>query len=195
MAGTFNASKVKVGVGSLYAAPLGTTEPVSVTAPWAAGWVSLGYTDAGSEFTLTPSATEIAVEEEYWPVAVSIQAYAGTLAFALAEATASNLALSLNLGITPAAASQAANPDGSIWTEPPSPTLEVPIMLGWDALPKGGTAGDPFMRLIVRNVLQTGAVRMVHRKGNNKLMYEVSYMIIKPATQQPFRIIQPAVLT
>ena len=93
----FNGSRVVVGAGTLYAAPLGTTEPTSVTGAWT-GWTSLGYTDTGSTFDITPKVSPVEVEEEYWPIRQAITSYEGSITFALAEATAQNLLLSLNAG-------------------------------------------------------------------------------------------------
>jgi hypothetical protein len=191
---SFNSSRVKVGVGTLYAAPLASTEPTSVTAAWPSAWQALGYTDVGSTFDITPDVVDVMVEEEYWPVASNVQGYKGTVKFNLAEVTASNLVIALNGGLTPSAAVQGTNTDGSIWVEPPDVGLEVKIMLGWDALPKGGVAGDAFGRYIFRQCLQSGAVSETHRKGNNKLMYACSFMLLKPPTQEPFRAILPAIL-
>jgi len=190
----YNASRVKVGPGTLYAAPLGSTEPSSVTAAWPVAWVELGYTDKGTDFDLTPTVTDIDVEEEYWPVAVSITAYKGMVTFALAEQTAQNFSLVLNSGLTPSAEEQGTNGDGSIWVEMPAIGLETQIMLGWDALPKGGLVGDPFARYIFRQCLQSGALKQTHQKGNNKVLYTASFSLIKPATTNPFRAIFPPAL-
>jgi hypothetical protein len=157
----FDPTHIKIGPGTLYAAPLGSVEPTSVTGAWDAAWLELGYTDAGSTFTFGPTTADVTVEEEYYPVDVAIVSYTGDLTFALAETTRQNLAFALNAGIGPSvvAASQGTNGDGSVWQEPPAPGTEQRVMLGWDALPKGDTspAGvDPFARLIIRKALQTG---------------------------------------
>ena len=191
----FDGSRVKVGPGTLYAAPLGTTEPVSVTAAWPSAWKPLGYTDTGSDFSLNPSTAQVQVEEEYWPVREVITGYAGSLTFALAEVTAQNLVVVLNGGIAAvSSAVQGTNPDGSVWVEPPDIGQEVRIMLGWDALPKAGVTGDPFGRLIARQCLQTGTVKVTRRKGNNKATYAATFTLEKPANVQPFRFITPASL-
>ena len=127
------------------------------------------------------------VEEEYWPVASNVNSYKGSVKFNLAEVTASNLALALNGGLTPSASVQGTNADGSVWVEPPDIGQEVQIIIGWDALPKGGLVGDAFGRYIFRKCLQSGAMTETHRKGNNKLMYACSFMLQKPPTQEPFR--------
>lgn len=183
---------VKIGPGTLYAAPLGTTEPVSVTGAWPTGWQQLGYTDQGSTFSFGAATAGVTVEEEYWPIDEVITGYTGDMTFALAETTRQNLALALNAGFgsSTVAASQGTNPDGSVWQEPPAAGTEQRIMLGWDSLPLGATSGvDPYCRIIIRKTLQTGKISRMARKGNNKSMYACTFSIIKPAGLAPFRFI------
>lgn len=196
----FNASHVNVGVGTLYVAPVGTTEPTSVTGAWAAGWQPLGYTDQGSVFTFTPAFQEVTVEEEYYPLRQSPNGAKAEMTFALAEATAQNMLIVLNAGVgtTQVATATGTNPDGSIWVEPPIIGQEVRLMIGWDSLVEGAaqpTPGTiPFGRMIMRQCLQTGAVSETHRRGSNKRMYAATFSVEKPATLQPFRFIYPAAL-
>jgi hypothetical protein len=191
----FDPNHIKIGPGTLYAAPLGTTEPSSVTGAWPAGWTALGYTDKGSEFDLTPAVADVTVEEEYWPVGTKITGYAGKLSFMLAEATQANFLLAMNAGIGSGLISGASgtNADGSVWAEMPSIGSEVFIMLGWDALPEATTQGqDPFSRLVIRKALQSGAMKITAQKGNNKRTYSCEFHIQKPFGVQPFRAHFPA---
>ena len=190
----FDGSRVKVSPGTLYAAPLGTAEPVSLTGAWPSGWLALGYTDQGSTFSIQPSSEDVTVEEEYWPVSSSITSYSGGVEFAMAELTVQNYLLALNAGIGSAqlSAAKGTNPDGSLWVEQPDIGQEVRVMLGWDALPKGATSGDAWGRFIFRQCLQTGNVQEAHRKGANKSVIPVSFKLEKPAGKQPFRRILPA---
>lgn len=195
----FNPNNVKIGAGTLYAAPLLSTEPVSVTGAWDAAWVELGYTDAGSTFAFGPTVAAVDVEEEFYPIDQAIVSYSGKVTFALAETTRQNLALALNAGIGSSlvSSSQGVNPDGSVWQEPPVAGTEARVMLGWDSLPQGATSGTPntaFGRLIVRKTLQIGQVTRMARKGNNKSMWACEFALIKPPGQQPFRFIEPAAL-
>jgi hypothetical protein len=230
---SFNGSRVVVGAGTLYAAPLNTLEPASVTGAWPSGWVTLGYTDTGSSFDITPKVSPVEVEEEYWPIRQAITSYEGSLTFALAEATAQNLMLALNAGFpigSPSSISQTADTttnvgtypgsansqfaagtgDGTIWVTPPIAGTESRVMLGWDSLPEGTTSPPasnpgftlPFQRLVARQCLQTGAMKMMHRKGNNKLTYACVFSLEKPpqtsglpdAAHQPVTFLFPASL-
>ena len=192
--GVFNTANVKIGPGTLYAAPLGTTEPTAVTGAWPATWYALGFTDQGSTFSFGPAVSPVEVEELFWPVEQAITGYSGKLSFVLAETTRQNLAFALNAGIGSAidATSQGTNVDGSLWQEPPAPGAEVRLMLGWDSIPEAGTTStDPFARFILRQTIQTGMVTRLARKGNNKSMYACEFALEFPKTGlQPFRFIE-----
>jgi hypothetical protein len=190
----FSPGNVKVAAGTLYLAPLGTSEPITVTGAWPAGWVQVGYTDQGSEFDFGPTVTPIDVEEEFYPIRQAITTYSGKITFVMAELTQRNLALAMNTGLGGGASGT--NADGSIWQEPPTPGSEVRIMIGWGAEFEGSSpAADPFQRFVWRQCLQTGQVKRVFRKGNNKASYSVEFMLEKPTSGlQPWRSIQPAIL-
>lgn len=199
----FDTTNIKAGPGTIYAAPLGTSEPVAVTGAWPSGWVKLGYTDGGSTFQNAPQTGTIEVEEEYYPVRYVTTGADASMAWAFAEDTAANFLLALNAGVgTPgsgtglAAGTTGTNPDGSIWTEPPALGDEVRIMLGWDAINTDAGAGgsDPFERLILRQCYQTGTVSENHNKGTNKKVIAVTFSLEKPSGVQPFRKIYPASL-
>lgn len=192
----FDGTRIEIGPGTLYAAPIGTTEPDSVTGVWPAGWVSLGYTDAGSTFSFQPQVAAVPVEEEVFPIRNVVTGVSATLAFALAETTQQNLLLALNAGIgssVVAGTTGISATDSSIWTEMPEVGTEVRVMLGWDALPKGATTGTDvkqFARLIARQCFQTGNLSIVRRKGNNKPLYNCTFSLEKPPSVQPFRLYQ-----
>lgn len=198
---TPSAQRIQVGPGTLYAAPIGTTEPTAVSGAWPAGWVELGYTDKGNDRSWKPTVQEVTVDEEIWPVRNTITEYAATVMFSLAENTAQNAMLALNAGIgsSQLTAVTGVNPDGSIWVEPPTPGSEQRIMLGWDLLPKGATSpgntGYVLGRSIYRQCLQTGELKMSRQKGNQKALITITFALEFPATTlQPFRDIFPASL-
>ncbi len=201
----YDGSRVVVGAGTLYAAPLGTVEPIGVTGAWGAGWVLLGYTDAGSDFDVTPKVSAVEVEEEYWAIRQAITTIDASVTFALAEQTRQNLAFSLNAGIgsSSVAAAQGTNADGSIWQEAPVAGTEPRVMIGWDSLPEGATTpavanvgfAMPFGRWVFRQCLQTGAMKVMRKKGNNKATYACVFSLEKPVGVQPFRAQFPAVLS
>jgi hypothetical protein len=203
MANSFDGNNVKVGPGTLYAAPLGTPEPAGNTVAWPSAWQQLGYTDNGSEFDMNPTTAAVEVEEEYWPIRNVTTAIAATMTFALAEQTARNLALSLNVGIgsgvngtnLQATGNGAGGAATDIWVEPPNIGAEVRVMLGWDSLsPTGAGTAASFGRLICRQTYQSGTMKITRQKGNNKATYACEFSLEKPTGLQPFRFWFPAAL-
>ena len=190
----YTPANVISGVGTLYAAPLGTTEPTACTGAWPAGWVALGYTQQGSQFQIKPTSNPVTVEEEYWPIRNVITAYEGHVIFALAEMTAQNWELALNSGIGSSLLSSAhgTNADGSLWTEMPTIGTEQRVMLGWDSLTEGTTAGQITGRSIFRQCFQVGQVTTTRRKGANIATINTDFMLEKPAGVNPFRHLLPA---
>lgn len=200
----FNTGSIEIGAGTLYAAPLGTTEPTAVTGAWPSGWVPLGYTDSGNTWTYTPATSPVTVAEELLPVKNATTGVTATAAFSLAEATARNMILALNAGVgTPGSGTglvsgtTGTNGDGSIWVEPPVLGNEVRIMLGWDSLPEAATSGtNPFGRAIWRQCFQTGALTKTRQSGANKVLITCTFSLEKPFTGfNPFREIYPAALS
>lgn len=195
----FNSSNVKVAAGTLYAAPIGTTEPTSVSGVWPTGWVSLGYTEQGSEFDFGPAVTPITVEEEFYPVRQAITSYTGKITFVLAELTQQSLALALNAGIGSSVVTASQSTAGGMFSqEPVTPGSEVRVMLGWGTEFEGAsTSTDPFQKFIWRQCLQVGQVKRVMRKGATKASYSVEFALEKPSgsgNKQPWVSIQPASL-
>ncbi|HEX3539657.1 MAG TPA: hypothetical protein VHT75_04360 [Acidimicrobiales bacterium] len=184
------------GAGTLYAAPLGTTEPTSVTGAWPAGWTALGYTEQGSQFSIKPTANPITPEEEYWPVRNVITAYDGHLTFALAETTFQNWMVALNSGIgtSQLAGSHGTNADGSSWVEMPTIGTEVRVMLGWDSLTEATTAGQVQGRLVIRQTFQVGQAQVTRRKGANIAAISCDFQLEKPVGVNPFRLLVPAAM-
>lgn len=186
----FAPTKVKIGPGTLYAAPIGTVEPTGVSGTWSTGWTPIGYTTKGSTFTFTPTLGDVEVEEEIWPIRHVVTKYTAKLTFVMAESTQRNLVLALNGGIgTASNSAMKGSTAGGVWVEPPTPGTEQRVMLGWDSQPKATvTPTNVYGRLIVRQAMQDGPVKVTHQKGTNKSVYSVSFVLEKPTTKQPFRM-------
>lgn len=191
-----SAQRVQVGPGTLYAAPLGTTEPTALTGAWPAGWVALGYTDKGNDRSHKPTVNGVEVDEEYYAIRQQVEMYDDSVSFSLAELTVVNRILALNGGIGTSSLSDitGTNPDTSVWVEPPDPGEEVQVMLGWDFIPKGGTTGPVLGRSIYRQCLQSGEIKETMQKGaSNKRLLTVTFTLSRPATGlRPYRDILPA---
>lgn len=194
----YSGLNVVSGPGTLYAAPLGTSEPTSATGAFPAGWVQLGYTAQGSQFQVKPTVAPIMVEETYWPVRNAFTALEGHINFALAETTFQNWMLALNAGI---GASQLASnsginaSDGSKWVESPDVGQEVRVMLGWDSLNQTQTSsGIDAGRLIIRQCVQVGQVQVSRKKGASIADISCDFQFEKPPNVMPFRLIIPSAM-
>lgn len=168
----FNAAAVRFGKpGKLYIAPLGTTEPATVTAAWPAGWVPLGYTDEGSAFNYEISTDNVEVAEELDVLARVTTGRDASVEFAMAEITYRNLTIAFNGGIIVG--------DGTQWSfEPPDLGNETRVMIGWDAMP---TVASNDLRVLFRQCLQGGSLGLENRKGATKSTIAANFQLEKPA--------------
>lgn len=169
----FHAAAVRFGKpGKLRIAPIGSTEPTTTTAAWAAAWVPLGYTDEGSAFNYEVTTDNVEVAEELDVLARVTTGRDASVEFALAEITKRNLTIAFNGGIITG--------DGLAWDfEPPDLGSEVRVMLGWDASPN---VADNDLRIIFRQCLQGGSIGLENRKGATKSTISANFQLEKPAT-------------
>jgi hypothetical protein len=175
-----NPGTIALGPGSLYIAVLGTPEipDNDLTTPWetvSAQWIPLGYTDEGSTFNYSVDSENVEVAEELDPVAVALTSRELSLAFALAEITASNLKRALNGGTISTGV-------GAVTFEPPDLGEEVRTMLGWES-------EDHTERWIYRKCLQVGSMEMSRAKGAAKATISCDFRLERPAAAKPFKAI------
>ena len=164
---------VSVGAGSLFVAPLGTAEPVSLSISFPSTWVNMGYTEKGTTFTRGVTAADVDIAEEYYSPAVVITAYKTTVDFALSQLTAAALTICFNGGTTTVNT-------GDVTFDPPAAGTEVYIMIGWDS-----NLRDE--RYIWRKCIQVGATATSRQKILPQALLPVSFECVKPAGLQPFR--------
>lgn len=172
-----SAANLSFGPGILRWAPLGTTEPTGLVDAWPAGWVQLGYTPEGNQWTYSLTVANAEVAELLDPVKRTTTGRDIQIAFALAEITAAHLKVVLNGGtITPEAGG---SPTYSTY-EPPELGGEVRCMLGWDA-------DDALERAIYRQCLQIGDSATPRRKGTEYARFGATFGLEVPATgAKPF---------
>jgi len=165
---------VRVGPGWLYIAPIGSTEPDDLTAPWAGAWTPLGYTDEGSNFVFESSFEDVVVAEELDPVAIVQTSRTATVNFALAEVTAANMQRAFNGGeITTAT--------GVVTFEPPDASeAATPVMLGWES-------ADGLERWVFRRAIQVGTVDIARKRAPDKATLPMSFRCTKPAGAATFK--------
>lgn len=166
-----DATQIIVGSGLLYVAPLGTTLPVTdahgeYPLSWPAGWVLVGYTDAGIDIVYTPTIKEIMVDEETAPVADVLAAEKFHVASHLAEATLANL----NRAIAASTLTDHSATLGDINVNAGSQALNY-VMVGVSG-PAPGT--NKIRLLIMQKAIQTTAVAFkIQRK--DKVVFPVQF--------------------
>lgn len=166
-----NPGALALGPGQLFIGPLGTTEPSDLTTDWgsvSAGWVLLGYTDAGSEFKYSLATDAVEVAEELDPISNQTTGRTSTVTFALAEITATNLKRAMNGGTITSGS-------GIVTFEPPDLGTEVRTMLGFQS--EDGTE-----RWVYRQCFQTGDTTITRAKGASKATISCEFTLEKPVS-------------
>lgn len=163
---------VKYGPGKLYVGAVGATEPTDLTTALGVAWTYIGYTDAGSTFTYTPSYENIEVAETLLPISKVATGQEMTVEFAFAELTAQNLQKALNgATITPSGT-------GATSIDKLEPlafgVTETRTALLW-------AADDASERWVFRRCLQTGAVSIARQRGAAKAVVSVTYSLETPS--------------
>jgi hypothetical protein len=133
----------------------------------------MGYTEKGTTFTRSVTATDIDVAEEFYAVGTIITAYQTTVEFALSQLTAAALTIAFNGGTTTVNT-------GDVTFDPPAAGTEVYTMIGWDSVNRDE-------RYIWRKCLQVGATATSRQKVLPQALIPVSFRVDKPANLQPFR--------
>lgn len=178
---TFDGNNLSLGAGKVYVAPLGTTEPTDLATALPAAWVPVGYTSEGSEFSYEYQTDPVEVAESLEPIKYTTTMRSGSVAFAMAEVTATNLKTAFNGGTVSALTGTAPN---QFYTfEPPAIGSEVRLMVVFES-------EDKQERWLFRQCFQGGTVNVARRKGADKASLPVSLRIEKPATGSlaPFKV-------
>jgi hypothetical protein len=160
---SFSAPKILSDPGYLWLAPLGTAAPTNTvtgglfTDVVAAAWIPLGATVEGSTLSYSTSVEAIRVAEFFDPIKYATTERSGSMAFALANWTASNVKRAMNGGV---AALTSTGTTGSELTRltPPAPGSEVRSMVLWEST-------DATVRVLLYQVLQGGDVSIEFKKA------------------------------
>lgn len=171
--------------GVLWWAPLGTAEPTHTVAGsvftdnWPGAWLALGATEGGSNFKWKTKFDTIEVAELLDPVKYVSAGREGSIAFALASISATNMKRALNGGTITVTGAGATTMSSYI---PPTPGQEVRCMIGWESL-------DSTERLICYQTINTGEVSVQRRKGKDKAVIPVEFSLEVPSSGNPFKYI------
>ena len=155
-----------VGAGYLLAAPLGTAQPTPTVAgsvftdTWPSGWINLGATGDGVEFTSSISVEAIDFAEFTDHVAYVTTGRDSSVKFSLGDITAENLQIVMNGGTLTTTGSTTTTLN--VFT-PPTPGQEVRRMIGWQSL-------DGTVRLVIPQAINSGDMTVAFKKAPDKAL-------------------------
>lgn len=176
---TVDTGVIQIGAGILRTAPLGTAEPTTLIAAYAAGWVELGATEEGSAFSTELTTEDVFIAERLERVKVVTTGRVQNISASLAEVTAKHLEYAYNGGTITTGTTGA--PLTFVTFEPPDLGTEVRRMLAWDS-------EDGQERWIFRQVFNGGSVEMARRKAPAKTLIPLTMGLELPASgAKPFK--------
>lgn len=146
------------GPATLYHAPFGSTEPVSISTAPATPWVDLGGTSDGVELSVADEYSVLSVDQIVYEVERRRTNRVVTIKTQLAEATLENLARAIN-NTAPAAGVLTADDGLTAF----SPAYSAILL---DGIAPGGVR----RRIIVRKVLGTDSVASSYKKDGMTLV-------------------------
>lgn len=170
------------GAGWLLWAPLSTSLPANTVAgsvftdDWPVGWVLLGITREGHEFSYEIETEEVEAAEYLDPVATVTTGRTSGLSFDLMQLHLTNLKRMLNGG--------SLSTSGSGTTllstyKPPQVGEEVRCMLGWEST-------DNTERLVAEQAFQVGSLTVNRRKGADNASLPVEFRFEPNAAGDPW---------
>lgn len=171
-------ANVDLGPGRLYYAPLGTAEPASASAVLPSAWNVVGYTDDGTQFEFEITSEAVEVAEEVDPIRFVQTRRSSKLTVAMAETTASRLALATGAG--------AARADDATAFEPPTPDAMLGVMLVWD---REEAPSATNRRWIFRQCTPSGTTTISNRKAPQKRLIATTFDCALPdGATAPYRV-------
>ena len=185
-----NTPTILTDPGTLLWAPLGTATPThqvagsKFTDNWPAGWLGLGATEEGSEFSYESEIEAIRVAELFDPVRYATTERSGNISFNLADYTLTNFKRAMNGGNLTSVMQTAATPSTTLNTyEPTDPGQEVRAMIGWES-------SDNTIRLVAYQCLNGGTIESAFRKAPAIAVIPCQFNFEQPvgAGSKPFRL-------
>lgn len=170
--------------GFLFWAPLSSSEPTNTVAgsvftdSWPVAWINLGATEEGGKFTYDVSVEPTRVAELLDPVRYSTTERSGSMAFALASVTLTNLKKVLNGGTLTVVSGTGATTLTSY--VPPTPGAEVRSMIGWESL-------DATTRLICYQCFAGGSLELEFRSAPDKVTLPATFNLEIPSSGVPWK--------
>jgi hypothetical protein len=174
-----------VDPGWLFWAPLASTMPSNTvvgsvfTDAWPAAWLPLGATAEGSTLSYEINVEAMSVAELFDPVKYATTGRTGSIAFALANWSMTNLKRALNGGTITATGATTTTMSSYAF---PTPGQEVRAMIGWES-------SDSTVRVVVLQALSSGTIEMAFQKAPDFSQIPVTFNMELPAGgSQPFNV-------
>lgn len=171
--------------GFLFHAPIGTALPAAgvggtvagsvFTDAWPAGWVNLGATEDGSEFSFSTTVEPIRVAEIFNPVTYAVTEQATSLAFSLAHWVAHHLRRALNVGTGNLVTVSGTGATTLSKLSPPTPAQIIRCMIGWESL-------DATTRLFGYQVINGGEMTSAFKRAPDKAVIPFQLNFEVPAS-------------
>lgn len=185
MPGTTAVPNIMQDPGYLFWAPLGTTEPTNsvtgskFTDTWPVGWLSIGATEDGSEFSYETKVDAIKVAEFFDPIRWSTTDRSGSLSFNMADYTLTNWKRAVNGGTLSIVSGTTTTQLNSFI--PPVPGQEVRAMLGWESL-------DNTMRIIMYQCINSGTITSAYKKAPDFAVIPCQFNFEVPTSGSPWKM-------
>jgi hypothetical protein len=171
--------------GFLFWAPLATTLPANTVVAskfsdtWPVGWLQLGATVEGSTLSYELTVEAITVAELFDPIKFPTTGRTGSLSFALAEFSMTNLKRAMNGGTITVTGATTTTMSSYAF---PTPGLEARAMLGWES-------SDATVRIVAPQSISSGTIEMAFQKAPNFAQIPTTWNMEIPAgASQPFNI-------
>ena len=171
--------------GWLFWAPLASTLPTNTVAGsvftdvWPGAWLPLGATVEGSTLSYEINVEAMSVAELFDPVKYATTGRTGSIAFALANWSMSNLKRALNGGTITTTGSAGTTMNSYAF---PTAGAEVRAMLGWES-------ADSTVRVVVLQALSSGTIEMAFQKAPDFAQIPVTFNMELPSGgTQPFNV-------
>jgi hypothetical protein len=167
-------SNVSIGPGEVFVAPIGTTMPTTATGSLDVAFRNVGYTDGGVTFNYGLTVEPTLVDQELEAIGQRTTGRTASITVPMAEATAKNLALALNVGADVASGA----------FEPPDLGDEVRVIIVFEA--------ETGARYLFRQCLNAGSISISNAKAPAKRIIATEFRLEKPDGAKPFKIFPAA---
>jgi hypothetical protein len=158
--------------------PTNTVAGSKFTDAWTT-WLPLGATTEGSTFSYETSVEPMSVAELFDPVKYATVSRSGSIAFALADYTLTNLKRALNGGTVTTTGAGVTSMNTLVL---PTPGNEVRSKIGWESQ-------DSTVRLIVSQCLCSGTLEMAFQKAPDFASIPMEWSMEMPSgASQPFQM-------